>query len=103
MLAPNRVRLAPKIWDFLRSVSVHFGSQSQNELKRIFKNPRFVPFGISLTKFGAKLTSLVGFIPAVNEEKLTSHCAVQVWFWLASPSTPKIVYRGRTVGCVFSD
>ena len=33
------------MWDFLRSVSVHFGSPSQNVLKQILKSPRFVPFG----------------------------------------------------------
>ena len=30
-----------QIWDFLRSVSVHFGSMSLNVLKLILKNPRF--------------------------------------------------------------
>ena len=33
-----------QMWDFLISVSVHFGSQSQNVLKLILKSPRFVPF-----------------------------------------------------------
>ena len=42
-----------KIWDFLRSVSVHFGSPSQNVLKLILKSPRFVPFGNNLSQFGA--------------------------------------------------
>ena len=41
-----------QIWDFLRSVSVHFGAPRQNVLKQIFKSPRFVPFGANLTKFG---------------------------------------------------
>ena len=31
-----------QIWNFLRSVSVHFGSASQNVLKLILKSPRFV-------------------------------------------------------------
>ena len=33
-----------QIWDFLRSVIVHFGSVSQNVLELILKSPRFVPF-----------------------------------------------------------
>ena len=37
-----------QILDFLRSVSVHFGSASQNVLKMIFKSPRFVLFGANL-------------------------------------------------------
>ena len=41
-----------QIWDFLRSVSVHFGSPSQNVLKLILKSHRFVPFGTNLTQFG---------------------------------------------------
>ena len=44
------------MWDFLRSVSVHFGSVSQNVLKLILKSPTFVPFGANLTKFGGKQT-----------------------------------------------
>ena len=43
-----------QIYDFLRSVSVHFGSASQNVLKLILKSPRFVPFGANLTQFGPK-------------------------------------------------
>ena len=43
-----------QIWDFLRSVSVHFGSPSQNVLKIIFKSPRFVPFGANLAIFKSK-------------------------------------------------
>ena len=42
-----------QIWDFLRSVLVHFGSTSQNVLKLILKSPRFVPFGANLTQFWA--------------------------------------------------
>ena len=38
-----------KIWDFLRSVSVHFGSPRQNVMKLILKSPRFVPSGANLT------------------------------------------------------
>ena len=37
-----------QIWDFLRSVSVHFGAPRQNELKLILKSPRFAPFGTNL-------------------------------------------------------
>ena len=38
------------IWfNFLRTVSVHFGSISQNVLKLILKILRFVPFGANLT------------------------------------------------------
>ena len=44
-----------QIWDFLRSVSVHFGSASQNVLKLILKSPRFVPFGTNLTQFGSQI------------------------------------------------
>ena len=33
------------MWDFLRSVSVHFGVPRPNVLKLILKSPRFVPFG----------------------------------------------------------
>ena len=40
-----------QIWDFLRSVSVHFGSPSQNILKLILKSPRLVPSGANLTQF----------------------------------------------------
>ena len=42
-----------QIWDFLRSVSVHFGSPSQNVLKLILKSPKFVTFVANLTQFGA--------------------------------------------------
>ena len=59
-LTQNWVWLAPKweqIWDFLRSVSVHFGSPSQNVLKLILKRPRFVPFWAYLTQFGANQPS----------------------------------------------
>ena len=42
-----------QIWDFLRSVSVHFGSASQNVLKPILKSLIFVPFGAILTQFVA--------------------------------------------------
>ena len=38
-----------QIWDFLRSVSVHFGAVRQNVLKLVLKSPRFVPFGVNLT------------------------------------------------------
>ena len=43
-----------QIWDFLRSVSVHFGAPRQNVLKVIFKSLIFVPFGANLTHFGSK-------------------------------------------------
>ena len=33
-----------QIWDFLRSVSLHFGAGCQNLLKLILKRPRFVAF-----------------------------------------------------------
>ena len=42
-----------QIWDFLRSVSVNFGSSSQNVLKLVLKSLRFVPFRLNLTDFGA--------------------------------------------------
>ena len=44
-----------QIWDFLRSVSVHFGSPSQNVLKLILKSTRFVPLGANLTQFGCHI------------------------------------------------
>ena len=40
-----------QIWDFLRSVSVHFGTGRQNVLKLILKGPTFVPFGANMTLF----------------------------------------------------
>ena len=46
-VAPKVVQIALKIrqiWDFLRSVSEHFGSAN---------SPRFVSFGDNLTQFGA--------------------------------------------------
>ena len=42
-----------QIWDFLRSVSVHFGAPRQNVLKLILKSPRFITFGENLTHVGA--------------------------------------------------
>ena len=44
-----------QIWDFLRSVSVHFGAGRQNALKLILKSPRFVSFGANLTQFGCQV------------------------------------------------
>ena len=41
-----------QIWDFLRSVSVHFGAGRQNVLKLILKSPRLVPFGANLIQIG---------------------------------------------------
>ena len=43
------------IWDFLRSVSVHFGLPSQNVLIPILKSRKFVTFGANLTQFGVKI------------------------------------------------
>ena len=43
-----------QICDFLRSVSVHFGSPSQNILKLILKSPTFVPLGANLTSLLAR-------------------------------------------------
>ena len=51
-----------QIWDFLRSVSIHFGSPSQNVLKLILKSPRFVSFGADLTQFGCQIWHLWGNI-----------------------------------------
>ena len=48
----------PRLWqivEFLRSVSVHFGSTSQNVLKLIFKSSRFVSFGANLTTFECQI------------------------------------------------
>ena len=44
-----------QIWDFLRSVSVHFGAPRQNVLNLILKSPRFVPFGANLIHFGCEI------------------------------------------------
>ena len=51
---PNWVRMPQmgQIWDFLRSVSVHFGAMRQNALKLILKSHRFVQFESNLTHFG---------------------------------------------------
>ena len=43
-----------EIWDFLRSVSVHFCAPRQNVLKLILKSPRFVPFSANPTQLEAK-------------------------------------------------
>ena len=54
----NLVRLAPNgtnLGFFKRSVSVHFGSPSQNVLKLILKSPIFVPFGPNMTQFGCQI------------------------------------------------
>ena len=52
-------QISPKwdrqIWDFLRSVSVHYGAPRQNVQKLILKIPDLsVPFGANQTIFGAK-------------------------------------------------
>ena len=44
---------------FLRSVSVHFGSPSQNLLKLILKSPRFVPFGTNRTFFKCQTARVI--------------------------------------------
>ena len=49
-LAQNRTNL-----DFLRSVSVRFGSLRQNVPKMILKSPRIVPFGANLTQIGCQI------------------------------------------------
>ena len=56
-LVPNWIKMARmrQIWRFLRSVSVNFGSASQNVLKLILKTPRFVPFLANLTKYGCQI------------------------------------------------
>ena len=40
-----------QIWEFLRSVYVHFGAGRQEVLKLILKIPRFVTLGANLTQF----------------------------------------------------
>ena len=54
---PNWVRLAQigQIWDFLRSVSVHFGSASQNVLKSDLKKSQICPIWANLTQFGCQI------------------------------------------------
>ena len=44
-----------QIWDFFKSVSVHFGSASQNVLELILKRLGFVPFGANMTQFGCEI------------------------------------------------
>ena len=54
-------QIGPKmgqIWEFLRSVSVHFGAPRQNVLKLILKSHWFVPFGAKLTQFGCQIWHL---------------------------------------------
>ena len=46
-----------QIWDFLRSVSVHFGALRQNVLKLILKSPRFVASGSAAEIPGISLPS----------------------------------------------
>ena len=51
-------QIGPKMgqtWDFLRSVSEHFGLSSQNVLKLILKSLRLVPFGANLTQYVCKI------------------------------------------------
>ena len=47
-----------QIWGFFRSVSVHFGSASQNVLKLIWKSPRFVKILGNQIKFGTNRTKI---------------------------------------------
>jgi len=49
-VGPKLGQIGPK-WDFLRSISVHFGSSSQNVLTLIFKSPRLDPFVANLIQF----------------------------------------------------
>ena len=65
-----------QIWDFLRSVSVHFGSPSQNVLKLILKSPRFVLFGAYMTQFG---------------------CLIWHIWWEENPS--RILWRHQVLSC----
>ena len=44
-----------QIWEFLRLVSVHFGSLSQNVLKLVLKSPTFVQFESNLSQFGCQI------------------------------------------------
>ena len=61
-----------QIFDFLRSVSVHFGSASQNVLKLILKSQRIFPFGVTLTVFRPK-----SIIPGVTIIQLVSGATVE--------------------------
>ena len=65
--APNRTNLGLfKI--SLRSVSVHFGSPSQNGLNLVLKSPRFVPFEANLTQFwmpNVTSLNLTHFVPKI--------------------------------------
>ena len=55
-----------QIWGLLRSVSVHFGSPSQNVLKLILKSPRFVPFCANLTQIRSQLDILGSWCITAN-------------------------------------
>ena len=48
-----------QIWDFLRSVSEHFGAARQNVLKLILISHKFAPFRSHLTYFGSLSDILV--------------------------------------------
>ena len=108
---PNLLILARngKIWEFLRSVSDHFGSLSQNVLKLTLKSPRFVPVGGNLSKFGcnAKFD-----IPGVEVWKRADHlrmCDViicsndnsRVGMWRLAPIWVRLVWNQIRQICPF--
>ena len=64
------------IWEFLKSVSVRFGSQ--NVLKLILKSQIFVPFGANLTQFGAN-SSIPGLISLLSW-RWGDHCCVALFY-----------------------
>ena len=65
-----------RIWVFLRSVSIHFGSPRKNILRSDLKSPEFLPFGAILTQFGAKPNihgSVPPLVPGVSEADYASN------------------------------
>ena len=71
-----------QIWDFLRSVSVHFGSPIQNVLKLIFKIPRLISFGANLTNFRPTLLSVHTGVTMMVSVHRTCDC---VWLKVSPP------------------
>ena len=85
--------------DFLRSVSVHFGSGSQNVLKLIFKSRRFVPFWVNVTQYGCQiwhpctfpLWVTLHFRIVRKGTKLSTGKSVSLQFGSSSVNDPKLI------------
>ena len=80
-----------KIWDFLRSVSIHFGSASQNVQKLILKSPRFVSFGPNLTQLWSQIwhpcceMTQLCFVWVTSSEWMV---VSKVWVFIIKKSVP---------------